>query len=301
MRAADLDALIELAHIDAGTSATADTVELKWTSEGLHVIAGATWVDAEELPLMFQRRDGRLYRVLGGRLQQSLPEDILDVTDAVDAAWGWLTIRSRATRVSWRIPTTSTVHLDEVDGRVSVRIVVEGVLSPEEAVFGQPLDDGLWDVGARFSMMGNQSHSGVRYGGGVRASVRDDRSAVAHKNGRGILAVDLGATSKSALAAPRLDIGSASSPRVAGIRGRSIRVPLKAVAVTDGSIAVAVRFDGSEPVAATVRATPAGTELVVDAPSASGTHTWSVAIGTEDPVALAPFTIDVFGRVRFRA
>ena len=109
-------------------------------------------------PLTLVRRDGRL--VLDPALTEGLGVDPLDATDDVANGQATAALRHRTSRVTWDIPTKSTVRLEpiagDVDDSATVRCVVESVASmgPVTMAGGSTLDPGTWDVEVHLSVFG---------------------------------------------------------------------------------------------------------------------------------------------------
>jgi len=281
----DLDRLEQLAHVDDGVAATAAATLVEWTADGLHVVAEATWADATGEPLLFRRGSGgTLRRELPGI---DLPDSVLDVTEAIDEAWAGLNVRVRGDRVSWRLPTTTTVTLDDRGaGLVSVRVGVESTIDPGTAVFGRPLDAGTWEVGARFGFMGIEVHAGVTREGSALPAIHDGRASVAYATGRGGLAVDVGSHAKQLVTPGRLAVASARVDR------GSLRIPLTRIALFgafEGEVLVTIdgfardaRIDGDT--------------LVVPLPAKRGVYPWTVTIDGLESKPLPPITVGRFGK-----
>ena len=299
--AGDLPRLIELAQRDQGVRALGRDTEVDWVDGALCITYGATWIDGNGDPILFRRVGDRIYRVLGADLESALPEAILDVTDAIAAGTGRLSLRSRADRIGWRVPSTSTVHLDdEGDGLVSVRIVVTGTIDPESVVFGKPLGDGVWDIGVRFELMGLLVHNAVKYTRRGVGSVSSTRSALAYSTSNDALALDVGNTLKSLSTGPRLAYKDAQAPRASGLFRRELSIPMKNVeGASSADLPVEVEFDGSIRVPGRLVASGRSVRLVVPMRLRAGVHTWRVVMNGVASPALRDLKVDSVGRVRF--
>jgi hypothetical protein len=294
LRMGDIAHLEALATFDLDAAAPAATTRVEWTAAGLEVVAEATWVDAAGEPLRFRRDGDRLIRVLPESLAGVIPVSLLDVTDSVEEAGGGLNLRSRGDRVSWRLPTITEVHLDDLgDGLVAVRTTATATIDPATAVFGGPLDDGTWEVGARFAFMGVEVHAGVADSGKQRSAVIGGRAVTVYVTGRGGLALDVGARSKPVITPARVDAARATVEKVG--TEKFIRVPL--VRITQfGSASIELVVDG-------VRSpsTLESSSVLVPVPREAGNHPWSIVLDGIESKPLPPIVVGRFGKIRLKA
>jgi hypothetical protein len=299
--AGDLPSLIELAEREHGVRALGRDTEIAWVDGELRITYGATWIDSAGEPILFRRVGDRLHRVLGAGLESALPESIIDVTDAIAAGTGRLSLRSRAERIGWRVPSTSTVHLDEEgNGLVSIRVVVEGTVNADTVVFGKSLDNGVWDIGVRFELMGLLVHNAVKYTGRGVGTISATRSVLAYSTGNDALAIDVGNTLKSLIAGPRLAYKDAQAPRASGLFRRELNVPMKNVeGASSADLAVEIEFDGSTRVPGRIVSDGRSVRLVVPVRLRAGVHSWRVVMNGVASPALRDLKIDSVGRVRF--
>jgi hypothetical protein len=165
---------------------------------------------------------------------------------------------------------------------------VRAVIDPASLVFGRPLDDGIWDVGARFGFMGTESHSAVDSGDGTRPVVLHGRPVVAYATAKGALALDVGATQKQLVTPGRLDTASARRS------GTELRVALRGIPVLGAGMPLGVVLDSRSTEA---RIEPSG-DLVVPLPADRGSHAWRIVVGRLESKPLPPISVGRFGRVR---
>ncbi|CAN5355436.1 glycosyltransferase [soil metagenome] len=296
MRHSDLEHLQALGEVDRSHTARATTTSTDWTSDGLVVRAQATWCGADGEPLVFRREGDSLLRVLPDHLASVLPVEIVDGAHAVADAWGGLSVRSRVDRTSWRVPTESEVHLDaRGDGLVSIRVTVAATIDPSTLVFGRPLEDGIWEVGARFGFMGFEVHAGLLFADGSMPAIHAGRPVVVYPTGRGILAFDAGGMQKALITPGRIDTDGVRVGRSGS--GRVLRVPLKRVALSGVPAAVTITVDGT-PVPARIEPVGQSSEIVIPLPSSRGTHSWTITVGGATSKPLPSIRVGALGRVR---
>ncbi|HEU0163611.1 MAG TPA: glycosyltransferase family 2 protein, partial [Thermomicrobiales bacterium] len=237
MRHSDLDHLRALAVFDGSRTARATTTTGAWTPQGFAITAQATWCGVDGEPLLFRRVGERLIRVLPAPLASVLPVDVIDVSDAIAGAWGGFSVRSRRDRTSWRIESEFESSFDERgDGAISLRVTLRAVIDPSTLVFGRALEDGIWDLGARFGFMGAEAHAAVDYSDGTKPAIRHGYPVIAYSTNRGALAFDIGGTAKQLVTPGRLD------PTSVRRSGSELQINLRGLQMTGSGIGIEVRF-----------------------------------------------------------
>ena len=95
-----------------------------------------------------------------------------------------LTVRHRETSVEWPLPCTLTrCDTTTAAGDLVPAVRVEARIDPSSGVFGQRLEDGIWDVLARADFLGEGNAAPVRFagrqpGGQTRLELRSARAYV---------------------------------------------------------------------------------------------------------------------------
>ncbi|MFT4123682.1 MAG: glycosyltransferase family 2 protein [Microbacteriaceae bacterium] len=296
LRRGELAALHELAEWQGGIQAVATADRLEWTARGLEVSAAATWRQADGEPVRLLRRGERLFLALPAAVAAVLGAEAVPVGAPAESFTGCLSVRSRPDRIGWAMPSTAVPRLEPLDdGALAVRMTLTGTVDPVLEPFGRGLEDGVWDVGARFGLLEHERHRALLYGGRPRQALIQGRSAVAYQGKGERLLVDLGATGRSVLA-PRTLAGAGAELEP---RGRDLvlaRLPLRLDVVTgEGEAPASVSIDGGAPQTAVLRYGDGRAVLEFEAPAARGSHDWTAAMGAASAVAGPRYVV---GRLR---
>lgn len=243
-----------LAEADQGISAVSRTSDVSWNNSGeLVVSCEATWVDATGAPLLFRSDEGRILRLLPPELSSCLPDEVLDVTRDVEDASSNLSLRSRRERLGWPVETSShSVVNDAGEGLVTVSVRATGRLSIHAGAFDRPLEDDVWSLALRSDFMGYSAHRAVRHDASTRSALLQGRVAIAYATPKGVLALDVGQTSRR--------LFDETSPDLAGIRIRrhGLRQSKLAIPFAGG---VAVKGETRIPVSLLLQPDPRGSTI----------------------------------------
>ena len=167
-----------------------------------------------------------------------------------------VTVRHRTTRVEWPVHGRQQAHAVQTGTGVGLRVTCEAVLDPARNFFGEPLEDGIWDVLCRVQFLGESEVHRVPLplasalpSGPVETPGRD---VLAFRTMPGKLALRLPSTWREPAQGPR--------PGVGGARwvGDQLRITLKLPEGTDARwLRVRKRIDGATREAAIENATAA--------------------------------------------
>ena len=223
---------------------------LTWQGETLRVVARAALRGSDAVSLLQPTVDGGLALAPGPHLAGLESTRRLRTEDQGTFE---LTVRHRESGLEW--PTAGTCRLEPettADG-VRLRMRVEARVDPGEGYFGEPLDDGIWDLMARAQFLGesalvNLPAPGPRAGGTVASG---DRRARAYVTKGGKLALQL--THETVAA-------GAGQPTVRGATwdGDALRLDLTGAPASGASVVIR-RRSGGDGAAVPVRA---GTALL---------------------------------------
>lgn len=186
-----LDLLRELHDAEADIAGITHTERVQWQRGALEIDTVTRWVDAAGEPLLFTERGGRLMRRLPAPLAQALPEELLDVTEAVQRATTDLTVRSRDEYATWMNSTSHEVELQRGDDE-TVEMVVRAStrVDIDHAAFGHPLTEPIYDFHARNTLLGTLNHRALRTDTTPQSALIIGRVATAYRNTNGMLSLD---------------------------------------------------------------------------------------------------------------
>ncbi|WP_406674108.1 glycosyltransferase family 2 protein [Nonomuraea sp. N2-4H] len=163
VRAGRLDQIVLMANATKKAGLRADLTEVRWDAHVLVLGVTVEVVTGDGTPDRYRVDGDRLHwippRVLDTR---KLPDDITDITDAVERARVELYVRHAETGLVHFLPLTQEVERIE-DGRrkMRVRIKAETRLDVTQAALGEPLRPGQWEVHVRMFSGANQARSRV--------------------------------------------------------------------------------------------------------------------------------------------
>jgi len=212
VRADRRQAVLELARRETTVVAKPATTSVAWTGGALAVTGTATWVHDDGTPLAFRRTsvDG------AERLERPLPAGLADVqaaaldwSPAVASSTVHLLVRERHSRVSWRVPTTTTPRVVDVEGAdgpvTTVVLDWSAELDLGTAACGAALGDGLWDVVAEMSTGGFYSRYGLWADLRTLPALIEGRPVLAYRNAGGRLSLDVGQVGRPLLSRARVN------------------------------------------------------------------------------------------------
>jgi glycosyltransferase involved in cell wall biosynthesis len=208
-RARDYAALDRLARLERGVALAFDRPGehgLAFWSEGaLRVRVSGTVVLRSGRPYPLRRRDGRLVRLLPGvQPRQPLPQDTLDLTDALSEAVVECTVRARSSGVEWPLPGRCRLDVAERAGEDVPVFDVDAVLDPATAALGQALAADVWDVYVRVAAFGHTPLRKVAARSLVeRPALLGGRSGGSFRAEGGTLALDVGWYARTLVGAAR--------------------------------------------------------------------------------------------------
>ncbi len=199
------DLLKKLVAVDSGLLGVSTATSLKWTQGTLQMTAESRWSSVGAAGLAIRYDADRLVRDLPGDVMAELPPQAIDMEDAVHAASTGFAIRARDTGLTWMLPGQCEPRIDVVDGRPELVVSATGLLDPQTAVFGRPLDETSWDVTTRNELVGTINQRGLRTSIGARPCVRNGRVYIAYRAKTKTLSLDVDERYRSLVGSARLD------------------------------------------------------------------------------------------------
>lgn len=191
LRRGDADSLLRLAEIDRGIRLAPRAVDASWEGGRLRLEVFGVLVGADETPLAFEERDGRIYRLLPETLGD-IPVELLDVTEALRKSYGEIAIRGRDSSVDWLVPSAGSVLVGDHGDAKSIGFELVAHIDPERGAFGARLGDEVWDVFCRLNGLGYAATHRVKVDSvDSGAALVHGRSAIAYRTEPGHLAIDL--------------------------------------------------------------------------------------------------------------
>lgn len=166
-----------LSTLDHGLKLAGTSFESEWRNGRHHISLTARIVDPAGEVLEVETRDGRVLRVVPQTLREAGPQDMWDLTDELQSAFGELVVRHRASNVDWIISSSSELNVvDRDQGGQTIELSITGVVDPQTAAMGLPLNPGVWDVFYRVV--------GLGYTGTHRIPVHGQPASAEHVSGR---------------------------------------------------------------------------------------------------------------------
>ncbi|GAA1840744.1 glycosyltransferase family 2 protein [Agromyces salentinus] len=101
-------------------------------------------------------------RALPDHLAAELGDDLLLLDREIAAASTRIGLRSRDTKMTWLVPTETSVTVDPASGYPDVTARSVAVLTPEALRHGRPMAAGRWDFNARNELFGVVNQRAVR-------------------------------------------------------------------------------------------------------------------------------------------
>jgi hypothetical protein len=207
-----------------------------WQGRSLHVVVRALLRGSEAVSVLQRATDGSLALRPGLDLGAAEPARRLRPEDEGTLE---LTLRHRGSGLEWPMTGASRLEPEPTPDGVRLRVRTEAQVNPEAAFFGEPLEDGIWDLMARSQFLGESvlvalPASNPRAIGSVSSG---DRRARAYVTEGGKLALKLTHETTGA---------QADRPvvRAATWEGDELRVDLVGAPRTGASIATRARAGG---------------------------------------------------------
>lgn len=199
LRRGDWEALAGLAELDRGIRPAVSETRVSWEGDRW-VLVCRGHVEGASGPVRVARVDGRVHRVVPDHLGLS-PEET-DLTDALAASRSDLIVHRRPDLVDWNLPTEGGL---DVDGdRLTFSLRAE--LDPATAAFGEPLDDGIWDLVIRILGLGWPLKARLAAPKPVSdVAIGDGRQALLYTTVGGTVAVDTRSEARALLDHARPD------------------------------------------------------------------------------------------------
>ncbi|HET8928925.1 MAG TPA: glycosyltransferase [Microbacterium sp.] len=231
LRAGERDLLEDLGRHDPDIPGRVRVTDARWVDGRLELTGVAEWERSDGARHRLRRQGDRLLKVLPMAYDELWPPESRDVTDQIASAVAEFGLRSRESRVTWMLPSVCRVQVTGDAGEVSFSARVEGVLDPSTAVFGAPLEPGVWELNGRCTLDGaihqNRAHSAVA----ATATVVGDELRLAYADASGSFVVALGADGGRVAPRHLLPEGTATAETTGG--RRRVRVPLHRLSITD--------------------------------------------------------------------
>lgn len=199
------DLLKKLVAVDSGLLGVSTATSVKWADGILHIAAESRWSSVGATGLAIRYDGERLVRDLPEDVMAELPSSAIDMDQAVREARTSFAIRARDTGVTWMLPGQSQPRIDVVDGRPQLVVSATGVLDPQTAVFGRPLDETSWDVTARNEVVGTINQRGLRTSFGARPCMQNGRIYIAYRAKAKTLSLDVDERYRSLVGSAKLD------------------------------------------------------------------------------------------------
>ncbi|MEV0165496.1 glycosyltransferase involved in cell wall biosynthesis [Nonomuraea fuscirosea] len=162
-RAGRLDQIVLMSNASRRAGLRADLTEVRWDAHVLVLGLSVEVMAGDGSPDRYRVDGDRLHWIPPRALDtRKLPEDVTDITDAVERARVELYVRHTETGIVHFLPLEQ--HVERVqDGRRRVRIRIKGEtrLDITSAALGQPLRPGQWEVHVRMFSGANQARSRV--------------------------------------------------------------------------------------------------------------------------------------------
>ncbi|MDQ2796107.1 MAG: glycosyltransferase family 2 protein [Actinomycetota bacterium] len=194
-----------LAEQDDGITAVPTAETIRWEGRELVLEVTTTLVDKQGAPVRVSREDERWVRWLPDELAQSLSAEALDVTAEIARATFEVSVKGRASRSAWPLPTTSSVSCrDDARGYGIITATATARFDPVAFAAAHDLDDPVWDFAARLDVMGYVSHRGIR-AGATTVALLDGTPAIGYVNRDGIYSLDVAAAVRSVTGSAPLD------------------------------------------------------------------------------------------------
>lgn len=210
LRAGDKQRFDALQRLRTELSFDLVTEEMAWQDGRLHLAVRASLSGPDSVCLVepAAEPDGPLRLPRDARLWPD--EDDVRELRGEDCGQLELTVRHRGTGIEWPVQSSATVETTTVPGGAHLGVRVRAVIDPQSGFFGEPLDDGTWDVMARVQFLGEGAAVGVpapRQLAGPRAA--GNRTARLKASAKGRLQLSLGYEAVAGRSTTPLVVGTA--------------------------------------------------------------------------------------------
>lgn len=191
LRAGRADLLAELWAHDRliRNSTTASSVAYEHGT--LTVRMNTTWWQTTGERVPFERDGDRVIRDLPASLLAVLSPDVVDVTDELTSVGSAIWVRSRAERVTWAVPATSSATFVPTEYGLALSVQSVATVDVDHAGAGRSLDEPVWDLWSETRWLGAAHRCAVKWAGRSAASMASGRVMSAYANKKGELSVDL--------------------------------------------------------------------------------------------------------------
>lgn len=227
--AGERDLLEELDRHDPVIPGRVDVTGARWVAGRLELTGAARWEHRGGERHRLRRHGDRVIKALPATYDAVLPVDMRDVTAEITSAVAEFGVRSRESRLTWMLPSTSRVQIAGGGADVRFSVAVGGVLDPDTAVFGRPLEPGVWELNGRCSLDGAIQQKRVRTTVPATATIVGDELRLAYVDSEGFLTIALGADPGRA---PRHLLPERTGTTESHEGTRIVRVPLRGASVT---------------------------------------------------------------------
>ncbi|KQO99423.1 glycosyltransferase family 2 protein [Leifsonia sp. Leaf264] len=192
LRAGDLPGLLLACDEDRAVPGAGRLTSAAWSDGVLRIDVDTAWRSGSGRRHALAADGGRLLKRLSPSLAAAAGPDLLDVTAEIEGARSEVGIRSRSSRVTWMLPSTSAVAIDRADAVFDVSGTA--TLDVDRAVFGSPLVDGLWDLNVRATLAGSsqQARLAAADSSALQPAIVNGRSVIPYVNADGFLSVAIG-------------------------------------------------------------------------------------------------------------
>lgn len=228
LRSGRLDLMAALHAADLAMTLETTARSLRWEGTELHYDTELRWKPRSTGRPGLHAHNGRVTRQVSHALEEALPPDLLDVTDATQDLEVSIAVRDRLEHVTWPLPLETWDTSYVVDDEGSLALVQRGCgeVRLEEAASGRVLPASVWDVRVRSAWDGMVRKGALGYHGGPLPVLSRGRSAVAYSNASGGLSLDLMGRTRTLVtdAAPRLSYAGSVS---------AFSTPLENITVSD--------------------------------------------------------------------
>ena len=164
------DDLIAFARAEGKLKANLVLADLRREGERLHLRIEGT-LRRPAGPLAFTRSGDRVLWRPPGELGERLPEERLDVTNALPKSRADLFLRHQQTRAEFELRTEATTRLEPIGGdpdRVRAVVELSAVIDPATGAAGAPLPPGEWRVLGELFVTGFRASNPITRRGGGR-------------------------------------------------------------------------------------------------------------------------------------
>lgn len=316
LQAGERDLLEELDRHDPVIPGRVDVTGARWVHGRLELTGTAQWEHRGGERHRLHRRGDRVIKALPAKYDSALPVEMRDVTAEIASAVVEFGVRSQESRLTWMLPSTSRVQIAGDGADVRFSAAAEGMLDPDTAVFGRPLEPGVWEVNGRCTLGGAIQQKRVRTTVPATGTVVGDELRLAYSDSEGFLTIALGADRGRA---PRHLLPERTGTTETHGDARVVRVPLRGVTVAQpGAVETEVqvaphrrrvaerlrRTDPFQPAPARIVGESDAVALEVDLGSRSGRVRlrlgdlerrapawWTVVPGAADTVTLRPHRV----------